>query len=277
MHTQNKQHEIQVYAKLRHDIRSRFTLLIGVLDIMSGDEIWEAKRNEILQEKSSIERCLESILAAVQNLSTTPNEQIEPKALEIVHTIALPCLKRLMLLASTQHSPSSIESEWAETLAQEVEAFSRWCGGSSFIQDAISPQTTNQKLTNSCTNLTSETKLVVVIDDEPHNLEVVRMFLKKEDWQVLTFTSEKEVLHTLHSKNCNLILLDLNLNGVSGIEVLESIRGNSATKDIPVIMVTGSEDADALEACRQAGAASILAKPFGKAQLVELLKSILHS
>ena len=272
MHRQNSQQENSVHAKFRHDLRSRFSLLIGVLEIMSEDETSEAQRESILKEKKSVERCLEDVLAAIQSHSSASLEPIELKAFEIVRAHALPCLERLTVLAHSHSQMSNGKSAWAETLLQEVFAIKVWCGANAELQNGAPQRECTLESTSPDGHASATKKQIMVIDDEPHNLDLVRMFLKKADWKVITFTSGEDAIKALQSTQCDLILLDLNLSGQSGLETLESLKNQPATQNIQVIMMTGSEDSSALEACLEAGAASILPKPFSKSQLLEQLK-----
>lgn len=121
----------------------------------------------------------------------------------------------------------------------------------------------------------SNSKLLLV-DDEPLNLKLYDKMLKDFDFQVITAANGQECLEKVDEHFPDLILLDWNMPVMDGIDTLEILKKNEATKDIPVLMITGvmtsSED---LAFAMSVGAIDFLKKPFDRLELSARIKNIL--
>src|SRR5215510_14469458 len=86
---------------------------------------------------------------------------------------------------------------------------------------------------------------VLVVDDEPDLLELVHYNLTKTGYDVACVMSGEEALAHVRSSAPDLIVLDVLLPGLDGLEVCKALRHNSSTAAIPIVMLTArSEDAD---------------------------------
>lgn len=117
---------------------------------------------------------------------------------------------------------------------------------------------------------------ILLADDEPFNLKLYEKMLKEHDFQISTATNGKECLEKVREHSPDLIILDWNMPVMDGIEALEILKKDTATKDIPVLMITGvmtsSED---LAYAMTVGANDFLKKPFDKQELNARVKNIL--
>ena len=114
---------------------------------------------------------------------------------------------------------------------------------------------------------------ILVIDDESHIAELARMYLEKEGYDVLTAEDGDEGLRLFRTKQPTLIVLDLMLPGVDGLEVCRQIRREST---LPIIMLTArSEDVDKIVGL-ELGADDYLTKPFNPRELLARIKAVLR-
>ena len=114
---------------------------------------------------------------------------------------------------------------------------------------------------------------ILIVDDEPWYVDVLQAYLTSEGFVVSHTTNGESALSYLAENACDLLLLDLNLPGISGIEVFREIRRRSA---IPVIMVTTrGEEIDRVVGL-ELGADDYVAKPFSPRELVARVKSVLR-
>ncbi len=117
---------------------------------------------------------------------------------------------------------------------------------------------------------------ILVVDDEPEAVELVEFNLKQAGYDVITAMEGAEALTKARTKTPNLIVLDLMLPEMSGLEVCQTLRRDAATSRIPIIMLT----ARAAEIDRvlglELGADDYLTKPFSPRELVLRIKKILQ-
>jgi len=109
---------------------------------------------------------------------------------------------------------------------------------------------------------------VLVVDDEPQLLRLVEETLRAVGHQVVAVTRSEEALEMTESHQFDLVVLDVMMPGMSGIELLARLRENTATRDLPVLLLSAlSEGSDRVKGL-QAGAADYLCKPFLPDELV---------
>ncbi len=108
---------------------------------------------------------------------------------------------------------------------------------------------------------------VLVVDDDRSLLTILSNILGK-DYAVSTVTSGAEALKLLETTVVDLVLLDIVMPEMDGIEVCAAIKANPRTTDLPIIFITGMEDEDGEEAALEAGAVDYISKPI-KPRVVE--------
>jgi len=117
---------------------------------------------------------------------------------------------------------------------------------------------------------------VLVVDDEPDLLELVHYNLTKAGYDVACVTSGAEALSHVRMHTPDLILLDVLLPDIDGLEVCKALRRNPQTGTIPIVMLTArSEDADVV-AGLELGADDYLTKPFSPRVLLARIKAVLR-
>jgi two-component system phosphate regulon response regulator PhoB len=117
---------------------------------------------------------------------------------------------------------------------------------------------------------------ILVVDDEADIVALVAYHLAKAGFQVATASDGAEAIDQVRREAPALVVLDLMLPGMSGFDVLESIRSDPATRALPVLMLTArKEEPDKLRGL-SLGADDYLTKPFSPAELVLRVKAILR-
>jgi DNA-binding response OmpR family regulator len=87
---------------------------------------------------------------------------------------------------------------------------------------------------------TAVTKRILVIDDKPNLLALLRMLLEEEQYQVSVLQDGREAVQVIRDNPPDLVILDLKLDEVSGTDILESLRAHEGTAEIPVIIYTAA-------------------------------------
>lgn len=116
---------------------------------------------------------------------------------------------------------------------------------------------------------------ILVVDDDPQTLRVVEGFLKGAGFEVLPAMSGDDALRVACEASPELILLDLVMPGMSGHEVLQELKTNEKTSDIPVVIVTAVDQMAEKEKAIQEGADDFLAKPIEKRELLIRIRTLL--
>ena len=114
---------------------------------------------------------------------------------------------------------------------------------------------------------------VLIVDDVPTNVMLVQAILKKEGYTLLTCDSGAKALRLAHDKHPNLILLDIMMPEMDGYEVLQHLKSDPDTNNIPVIIMSALSDMQSIVKGYQLGATEYVTKPF---QREELVKRVAH-
>ena len=114
---------------------------------------------------------------------------------------------------------------------------------------------------------------VLVVDDEPNIVEVVSAYLEREHFRVITALDGEEALRKIEEHNPGLLVLDVMLPRIDGLEVCRRVR---ATSNVPIIMLTArGEETDKLVGLG-IGADDYMTKPFSPRELVARIKAVLR-
>ena len=115
---------------------------------------------------------------------------------------------------------------------------------------------------------------ILVVEDEVDISMVFRVALSRRNHELIEATSGEEALEKIRSQRPDLVVLDVMLPGMSGLDVLAQVRADEATKDLAVVCVsaraTPADQAQGLDA----GADAYITKPFAPAELAELLELV---
>jgi two-component system KDP operon response regulator KdpE len=116
-------------------------------------------------------------------------------------------------------------------------------------------------------------RCILVVDDEPHLVRAVRMYLELQGYAVFGVQSGEEALEAIRARLPDLVLLDVMLPGLDGFETLEELRRVS---NVPVIMLTSVAEEDQSVRGLTLGADDYLTKPFSQRDLVARIQAVLR-
>lgn len=117
---------------------------------------------------------------------------------------------------------------------------------------------------------------ILVVDDEDHILELLTFNLEKEGYQVVGATDGEEALKKLGEHKPDLVILDLMLPGIDGLQICKTITQNPETKDLPIIMLSAkSEELDKVLGLEM-GADDYMTKPFSTRELLARVRARLR-
>lgn len=168
----------------------------------------------------------------------------------------------------------------ASTRAAEVTSY-RAHGALDVIAKPFDPRQMCQRIAavlstpRSGESVASPTDTALIVEDDPGIRYLLRFILEQEGWHVQEATTGAEGMAALSGRPAAIVLLDIMLPGVDGLEILEALRASQTWALVPVMMLTARGDETAMKRALAAGANDYLAKPFDPAELAARLKRLI--
>ncbi len=103
---------------------------------------------------------------------------------------------------------------------------------------------------------------ILVIDDEKEIIDTISLMLKARDYSVIPALDGQEGLEKAKSENPDLILLDIMMPGMDGYNVCLKLKSTKETKNIPVVIISGKAERDAIVKSHSLGVSDFIVKPF---------------
>lgn len=120
------------------------------------------------------------------------------------------------------------------------------------------------------------TRTILVVDDEPGIVQIARDYLERAGYRIITASDGLSALRLARTEIPTLIVLDLMLPGMDGLDVTRALRGDPATRSVPIIMLTARvEETDRLIGL-ELGADDYITKPFSPRELVARVRAVLR-
>ena len=117
---------------------------------------------------------------------------------------------------------------------------------------------------------------IIVVEDEADILDVIEYNLTREGYKVLGFRDGEQGLEAIRGEEPQLVLLDLMLPGIDGIEICKKVKEDPVTRDVPVIMITAKTEESDVVLRLGVGADDYVSKPFSPKELVARVKAVLR-
>lgn len=124
--------------------------------------------------------------------------------------------------------------------------------------------------------VTTASARVLVVEDDPDIADLMRRYLQKGGFEVDVRGSGRDALRVIAERRPDLLVLDLMLPEVNGLEICRSVRADAHTASIPIIMVTARAEESERIAGLDLGADDYLAKPFSPGELVARVRALLR-
>jgi two-component system cell cycle response regulator len=118
---------------------------------------------------------------------------------------------------------------------------------------------------------------ILIVDDEPLNVKLFAAMLSSDSCEIFKAYNGEQALEKVDVASPDLILLDVMMPGIDGFEVTKRLKGRFETRDIPIILITASDNADYKVIGHEAGADEFLNKPIKALELKSRVKSLLHT
>lgn len=116
---------------------------------------------------------------------------------------------------------------------------------------------------------------VLLIEDEPHIVAALRFLLQREGHTVFDHGDGEDAIHRIRAIQPDLVILDVMLPGRTGMQILQDLRDDGATRDLPVLMLTAKGQKKDREAAESAGVSLFMTKPFANEEILRNVKALL--
>jgi len=116
---------------------------------------------------------------------------------------------------------------------------------------------------------------ILVADDEIVNIRLAKAMLSAEDWQIIEARDGQEALDKVHLVWPDVVVMDISMPRLGGLEALQKLKCDPVTAAIPVLMASGNTDYATRQTAFQRGAEDFLSKPYSKAEFVARIRSLL--
>lgn len=136
--------------------------------------------------------------------------------------------------------------------------------------------TDNQTATNTNTESFLPQSTVLIVDDNPQNVELLQAFLESLPVKLVTAIDGVDALEKVAQHNPDLILLDIMMPRMSGFQVCRKVKSDPKTKDIQILMVTALNELGDIEQASECGTDDFVSKPVNKFELLTRVKSLLR-
>lgn len=110
---------------------------------------------------------------------------------------------------------------------------------------------------------------ILLVDDSRVTREVLKVFLIGKNLTVLEAVDGLAAMRVIHEQHPDLVIADLRMPKLDGYGLLEAVRADARIRATPVMILTGTTDAQTAERCRAAGALEVLSKPIQPRPLLE--------
>jgi len=118
---------------------------------------------------------------------------------------------------------------------------------------------------------------ILVVEDNRDTLELIGRMLDKSDYNIVLTNHAYDALEALENADIQLMLIDINLPRVSGIELLQQIRENANFATIPAIAITANAVSASRTICLEAGFNEHITKPVTRNELIDVIDAMLNN
>ena len=123
----------------------------------------------------------------------------------------------------------------------------------------------------------TETAHILIVDDDEHTLEILGRWLAREGYETIRARNGTESLEELAKNHVDVIVLDVMMPGMDGLQVCEQLRAHKDWRDIPVILLTAKDDMETRARGMSLGVSEYLTKPVNKQELLTRLRAQIRS
>ncbi|HEY6784195.1 MAG TPA: protein kinase [Gemmatimonadales bacterium] len=241
-------------AALRHDLRTPVNHIVGYAEMLIEDLEGPVNAGRRAELESTIEAARDALKMISLVLAPT-RDTIEPTEVTgLYHQLEDPQHRIIeavhRLLAAAGEAPTA-------TFVEDLKKIEAAAGR---LVPTTAPGAGGPDSRQ--TSADSGRARVLVVDDEAGNRDLLGRRLQREGYAVVSAGGGREALDVVTREAVDVVLLDVMMPDLDGLAVLERLKADPATRDLPVIMISALDDLGAIARCIEAGALDYLPKPF---------------
>ena len=237
-------------------------------ELLEGDEIEKEETLDIASEIKEETEELEDVAKQYEESLSQQEEEIEATESD-KEAEASEFFKELdTSIESQEEVGQDLAGMISETETQEEEETEVETSDETMVEESEEIESPDQEEFISDVSRQS----ILVIDDSIVIRKMIEIALEEEDYRIITASSGAEGMEVIEKENPNLIILDMILPDMNGIEVLKKIKAEHKS---PVIMLSGKDAPQLVESAKEVGVEDFLPKPFRDEELVEKIKNLL--
>lgn len=253
-------------AELRHDFRTPVNHIVGYCELLLED----LQGEEHISQRASIQTALTTVREVLAMINTA----LPPNAVEVTQTDVNDLRARLYephsriigAMASVS-APVKLGEEFTADVGKIRDATDRLLAVKRPSHSAASPAPRRVPIINPSASVRERPSAgtgarILVVDDVEDNRAVLERHLSKQGYVVACASDGAQALDMVVTGSFDLILLDVRMPVISGFEVLERLKRDQGTRDVPVVMISAADELETIAACIEAGADDFLPKPF---------------
>ena len=120
-----------------------------------------------------------------------------------------------------------------------------------------------------------EMKNVLIVDDSKTILKTAKLILQ-DKYEIYLANSGKMAIDILEKKEIDIVLMDVDMPEMDGIETVRVIRGMDKVKDVPVVFFTALASKEVVDRCKEVGMKGYVLKPYRPEELIDTIKSVIN-
>lgn len=117
---------------------------------------------------------------------------------------------------------------------------------------------------------------ILVVEDEPSILDSLDFILNRAGWSIRAVTDGETAISAVAEFRPKMVVLDVMLPKKSGFEVLKHLRGQAATKDLPILMLTAKGQQQDRKIAEDLGASGFVTKPYSNSEVVDAVRQLIE-
>lgn len=125
--------------------------------------------------------------------------------------------------------------------------------------------------------MTSSSGRILIVDDDPNVVDILTLMLTRQGYECVSALDGPMALDKLAQEPVDVILLDVMMPVMDGLQVCERLRADTRLKEIPVILLTAKDDVDTRASGMRLGVSEYLTKPINRQELFSRIQAQLHA